>query len=524
MHTLRRSLLAITLLAAPLAAQEKIDADALNRIKTEEQNRSQVMEIASWLTDVYGARLTGSPSAKAAGDWTVKKLNDWGMANAKMESWGPFGRGWSNERMVAQVVSPRPFPIIAYPAAWTPGTNGPVKAEVTLMKADSAPDLEKYRGKLRGKIVFTQAPRDSVPPHFTADASRLADSSLSKMAEVPFTADPPRAQGGPGGPNAGNNPQANRFQAARAFQQALSSFLVDEGVVAVVTPGRGDDGTVFSGASGSRDPSNPTKVPGLIFSTEHYGRIARMVEKGVPVTVELDVKNTFYDDNQNSFNIVAEIPGTDPKLKDEVVMLGAHFDSWHTGTGATDNAAGSAVMLEALRLIKATGLKPRRTIRIGLWTGEEEGLLGSRAYVKEHFGDPQTMQLKQPVHERFAGYFNVDNGTGAIRGVYLQKNEAVAPIFKSWMAAFNDPRLKTVTASNTGGTDHLSFDAVGLPGFQFIQDPVDYGSRTHHSNMDLYERLIPDDMKHNAAVVAAFVYLTANRDQKLPRKAAPTVQ
>ena len=521
---LRHSFIALALLAAPLAAQEKVDADALNRIKTEEQNRSQVMEIASWLTDVYGARLTGSPSAKAAGDWTVKKLNDWGMANARMESWGPFGRGWSNERMVAQVVSPRPFPIIAYPAAWTPGTNGPVKAEVTLMKADSAPDLEKYRGKLRGKIVFTQAPRDSVPPHFTADASRLADSSLSKMAEVPFTADPPRAQGGPGGPNAGNNPQANRFQAARAFQQGLSSFLVDEGVVAVVTPGRGDDGTVFTGASGSRDPSNPTKVPGLIFSTEHYGRIARMVEKGVPVTVELDVKNTFYDDNQNSFNIVAEIPGTDPKLKDEVVMLGAHFDSWHTGTGATDNAAGSAVMLEALRLIKATGLKPRRTIRIGLWTGEEEGLLGSRAYVKEHFGDPQTMQLKQPVHERFAGYFNVDNGTGAIRGVYLQKNEAVAPIFKSWMAAFNDPRLKTVTASNTGGTDHLSFDAVGLPGFQFIQDPVDYGSRTHHSNMDLYERLIPGDMKHNAAVVAAFVYLTANRDQKLPRKTPPTVQ
>jgi len=242
------------------------------------------------------------------------------------------------------------------------------------------------------------------------------------------------------------------------------------------------------------------------------------------VTVELDVKNTFSDEDSSSFNIVAEIPGTDPKLKDEVVMLGAHFDSWHMGTGATDNAAGSAVMLEALRLIKATGLKPRRTIRIGLWTGEEQGLLGSRAYVKEHFGDPQTMQLKQPAHDRFAGYFNVDNGTGAIRGVYLQKNEAVAPIFKEWMAAFKDPRMNTVTANNTGGTDHLAFDAVGLPGFQFIQDPVDYGSRTHHSNMDVYERLIPDDMKHNAAVVAAFVYLTANRDQKLPRKPAPTVQ
>jgi carboxypeptidase Q len=520
--TLRHSITALALLAAPLAAQEKVDADAINRIKAEGQNRSQVMEIASWLTDIYGARLTGSPSAKAAGDWTVKKLNDWGMANARMETWGPFGRGWSNERMVAQVVSPRPFPIIAYAAAWTPGTAGPVKAEVVLMKADSAPDLEKYRGKLRGKIVFTQPPRDSVPPHFTADATRLADSSLSKMAEAAFTADPPRR---PGGPNAaGNNPQASRFQAAQAFQRSLGAFFADEGVVAVVTAGRGDDGTVFNGATGSRDASNPTKVPGVVFSTEHYGRVARMVEKGIPVTIELDVKSTFYDDDPSSFNIVAEIPGTDPRLKDEVVMLGAHFDSWHTGTGATDNAAGSAVMLEALRLIKAAGLKPRRTIRIGLWTGEEQGLLGSRAYVKDHFGDAQTMQLKQPAHDRFAGYFNVDNGTGAIRGVYLQKNEAVAPIFKSWMAAFNDPRLRTVTASNTGGTDHLSFDAVGLPGFQFIQDPVDYGTRTHHSNMDVYERLVPQDMKHNAAVVAAFVYLTANRDQKLPRKAPPTVQ
>jgi Zn-dependent M28 family amino/carboxypeptidase len=261
-----------------------------------------------------------------------------------------------------------------------------------------------------------------------------------------------------------------------------------------------------------------------MFSTEHYGRIARMVEKGIPVTVELDVKNTFYDNDPSSFNIVAEIPGTDPKLKDEVVMLGAHFDSWHTGTGATDNAAGSAVMLEALRLIKAAGLRPRRTIRIGLWTGEEQGLLGSRAYVKEHFGDPQTMQLKQPMHGQFAGYFNVDNGTGAIRGVYLQKNQAVAPIFQAWMAAYNDPRMHTLSANNTGGTDHLSFDAVGLPGFQFIQDPVDYGSRTHHSNMDLFERLVPNDMKHNAAVVATFVYLTANRDEKLPRKPAPSVQ
>ena len=517
---LRHTFALVAVFAFPLAAQERIDTAAITRIKNEERDRSQVMEIASWLTDVYGARLTGSPATKAAGEWTAKKLTEWGMSNVRLETWGPFGRGWTNERMVAHVITPRPFPIIAYASAWTPGTNGAVRGEVALVDVDSAPDLERYRGKLRGKIVFTQPARDSVPPHFAPDAVRLADSALARMGEAAFTPDAPR---GAGGPNAGGQ-NAARFQAAQAFQRTLATFLADEGVIAIVTPGRGDDGTVFVGGGGSRDPKTPTKVPGIVFAVEHYGRIARMVQKGVPVTVELDVKNTFHDEDPSSFNIVAEIPGTDPRLKDEVVMLGAHFDSWHTGTGATDNAAGSAVMLEALRLIKATGLRPRRTIRIALWTGEEQGLLGSRAYVRDQFGDPQTGQMKQPNHDRFSAYYNVDNGTGAIRGIYAQKNESVAPIFKSWMAAFNDPRMNTVTANNTGGTDHLAFDAVGLPGFQFIQDPVAYGSRTHHSNQDVYERLVTGDMKHNAAVVATFVYLTANRDQKLPRKAPPTVQ
>ena len=511
------------LVAQPLAAQERIDTAAIAAIKNEELRRSQVMEIASWLTDVYGARLTGSPASKAAGDWTAKKLTEWGMSNVKLETWGPFGRGWTNERTVAHVVTPRPFPVIAYAAAWTPGTNGAVKADVVMLKADSVRDLERYRGKLRGKIVFTQPARDSVPPRFTPDATRLSDSALAVLARAPFTPAPPRGGPNAGAPNAGS-PAAARFQALQALQRAMATFLADEGVVAVVTPGRGDDGTVFNAATGSRDKANPTKIPAVIFAAEHYGRIARMVDKGIPVTLELDIKNTFSDEDPSSFNIIAEIPGTDPKLKDEVVMLGAHFDSWHMGTGATDNAAGSAVMLEALRLIKATGLKPRRTIRIALWTGEEQGLLGSRAYVREHFGDPQTQQMKQPAHDRFAAYYNVDNGTGAIRGVYAQRNEGVAPIFSAWMAAYNDPRMKTVTANNTGGTDHLAFDAVGLPGFQFIQDPVDYSTRTHHSNMDMYERLVADDMRHNAAVVATFVYLTANRDQKLPRKTPPAVQ
>jgi carboxypeptidase Q len=506
----------LMLVGASLGAQEKIDGDVINKIKAEEASKSQIMDIMSYLTDVYGPRLTGSPNAKAAGEWTLKQFNSWGLANAKMEPWGPFGRGWSNDRFVAQVVSPRPFPVIGYPSAWTPGTNGPVRGEVVIVPADTGAGLEAYRGKLRGKIVFTQNPRDD-SLNFRPDAHRLEDGELARLD----TASPPAPNGGRGG-RGGRGGGPGAFQAAQEAARKRMQLFVDEGVVALVSQPRGDMGTVFTNNGGSRDAKNPTPLPQVFFAMEHYGRIAREVQKGVPVTLELDIKNTYYDDDPNSFNLIAEIPGTDPKLKDEVVMLGAHFDSWHAGTGATDNAAGSAVMIEAMRLIKTLGLKPRRTIRIGLWTGEEQGLLGSRAYVKEHFGDPQTMQLK-PAHEKFAGYFNLDNGSGAIRGVYLQGNDAVRPIFKQWLEAFGDKSMNTLTILNTGGTDHLSYDAVGLPGFQFIQDGLEYGTRTHHSNMDVYERIAPDDMKHNAAVVAAFVWLTAQRDQKLPRKPLPAV-
>jgi Zn-dependent M28 family amino/carboxypeptidase len=291
--------------------------------------------------------------------------------------------------------------------------------------------------------------------------------------------------------------------------------------VAALLQGRGDDGTVFvSSTGGSRDTVPTPMLPTMTLAAEHYGRIARTLAKNVPVTMELDVANKFYDADRNSFNVIAEIPGTDPALKDEVVMVGAHFDSWHTGTGATDNAAGSAVMMEALRILKASGVPLKRTVRIGLWTGEEQGLLGSRAYVTQHFGDRQTMQLK-PEHAKFSAYYNVDNGTGKIRGVYLQGNDAARPAFDAWMAPFKDSGMKTLTISNTGGTDHQSFDAVGLPGFQFIQDEIEYNQRTHHSNMDVYERIQPDDMKWNSVVVATFAMQSANRDEKVPRKPLP---
>jgi hypothetical protein len=511
---------ALLAIGTPVIAQEKVDLAAIEKIKTEGMTRSQVMETASWLTDVFGARLTGSPNIKSAGEWAAKKLTEWGMVNAKLEPWGYFGRGWTNDRLSLHVIAPTPWPVIAYAAAWTPGTNGAVTGDVVRVEADSAPDLVKYRGKLRNSFVMLM-PKRELNPRFRPDAERYAQTELDSMAAL----GPQQGRGGGGGGRGGRGGGAG----APNFTQVRAEFLATEGVAAIIQPGSGNSatGTVFTGGTGSRDPKNPTRTLTLILAPEHYNRIARILEKGTPVRMEANVKNTFYDQDLNAFNIVADIPGSDPKLKDELVMLGAHFDSWHAGTGATDNAAGSAVMMEALRILKATGLPMKRTVRIGLWSGEESGLLGSRAYVRSHFGVPGDTTGTAPVkpeHEKFSGYFNVDNGTGKIRGVYLQGNAAVGPIFTEWMKPFNSMGAGTVTIRNTGGTDHGSFDNAGLPGWQFIQDEVEYGSRTHHSNMDVFDRLVADDMKHNATIVAAFVYLAANRDEKLPRKAPVRIQ
>jgi hypothetical protein len=468
------------------------------------------MEIMSALTDVYGARLTGSPTTKAAGEWAVKWLADRGAQNVRFESWGPFGRGWSNDHFSANVVAPTRYPIIAYPGAWSVGTNGPVSGDVIMAPLDSEPEFARARGQLRGKWVMLAPPRPT-DAHFAAQARRFSAPGLDSLAAP----EEPR----------GNAAGADRARTARAAAQALASrrtqFLVDEGALGVLQPGRGDGGTVFAQGTGSREVNAPASVPTIVVASEHYGRIVRTLARGVPVRLEVDAKNSFYDQDLNSFNIVGDLPGTD--RKDEVVMLGAHFDSWHTGTGATDNAAGSAVMMEAMRILKASGLPLRRTVRIGLWTGEEQGLLGSRAYVKSHFGDPATMTL-MPEQAKVSAYFNVDNGTGAIRGVYQQGNAAVGPIFAAWMTPFRDLGVGALTMRNTGGTDHLSFDAVGIPGFQFIQDPIEYDTRTHHSNQDVYERVQAEDMKRNAVIVAAFVYDAANRDQLLPRKELPKPQ
>jgi hypothetical protein len=380
-----------------------------------------------------------------------------------------------------------------------------VTADAMLAPLPNEGEFDKYRGKLKGKVVLIQEAR-AVAPLFEAPARRLTPQNLEDMEAQQVG---PR-QGGPGGPGGGGQ----QFSAKR------NAFLIAEGVVAVLEPGsgRGDSGSVLVGGGGSRNAKDPPVPPQLAVATEHYNRIARLVSRGQPVTLELDIRNTFHDADLNMFNIVAEIPGTDKA--DEVVMLGAHFDSWHTGTGSVDNASGSAVMLEAMRILKQTGLRLRRTVRMGLWTGEEQGLIGSRAYVRNHFADPADMKVK-PEHAKLAGYFNMDNGTGQYRGVYLQGNEAVAPIFRAWMAPFDNLGMTHLTIRNTGGTDHLAFNAVGLPGFQFVQDPVQYSSRTHHSNLDVYDQLIASDMMKNAVITAAFVYHTANREQPLPRKPLP---
>jgi carboxypeptidase Q len=549
-------------LAPGQATQEKVDSAAIARIKEEGLKNSQVMDLLVYLCDVYGPRLAWSPEYKKSADWASKKLREWGLQNVGYDKWAPMGKGWTLKLFSAMVTAPIPYPVIAYPSAWSPGFKEK-DAEVVFLDVKKMEDLENYKGKLKGKYVLMNDLQD-VKAHFDPQANRLEDSVLLRMANADL----------PGG-RRGRRPPFQRMNAqnidsviaaarqmgveidsaamVRRFQEMQMNprkleFALKEGAIAAITAGRGDDGTVLVAAAtvpqppetprGQRlspyDPKAPEIIPQIVFAAEHYNRILRMLQKGekVKLEMELQVATTKPD---SGFNIIGEIPGTD--LKDEVVMLGAHFDSWHSGTGATDNATGTATCMEAVRILqvlaKQYDMKPRRTIRIGLWGAEEEGLIGSREYVSEVFakraGSPGTGPVaggagagltKMPEYEKLSVYFNHDNGTGRIRGVYMQGNEATRPIFRSWLTAYGDPAAQTLTIQNTGGTDHLSFDGVGLPGFQFIQDPIDYDSRTHHYNMDVYDRIQEADMKQAATIMATFVYNAAMRDAKFPRKPA----
>jgi hypothetical protein len=498
---------------APAAAGvERVDLDAIYRIKEEGLQRSRAMETLAFLTDVHGPRLTNSPGMRAAAEYAKKYMTEIGLTNARFEAWGPFGRGWANERTSVQITAPQTWAAIAYPKAWTPGTNGPVSGEAVAAPIEREEDFEKFKGKLKGKFVML-APLREIKLLFEAPGRRYTDSDLVDLQKQDV------AQRGqfPGRPGFG--------AAGAEFRRKRMAFLMAEGALAILDPSpgtRGDSGSVNvqgpSQGEGSRNLNDPPVLPQIVLAAEHYNRILRTLTHKVPVTLDVNVQNRFYDEDLHVFNVLADIPGGDKA--DEIVMLGSHFDSWHGGTGATDNAVSCAVVMEAMRILKASGLKMRRTVRAALWTGEEQGLLGSRAYVKEHFADRETMQLK-PGHAKLAAYFNQDNGGGAYRGVYLQGNEAVAPIFEAWMKPFANFGMTTLTIRPTGGTDHLSFDAVGLPGFQFVQDPMEYSTRTHHTNLDLYDRVLPEDVMKNAIVMASFVYHAANRDEALPRKPLP---
>ncbi|MCE2799075.1 MAG: M20/M25/M40 family metallo-hydrolase [Planctomycetaceae bacterium] len=580
------------------AQSDSVNTEIVDKIKQEGMERSKVMETISYLTDVSGPRLTGSPETKLAGEWAKKRLEEYGLENAHLEPWGPFGRGWSLQSYRANVTAPNFFSLIAYPKAWTPSTPTTVRGEPIYLDANTPEELEKYRGKLGRAIVLISPPRE-LKPWFDPPGARQTDSELLNLANAEIGGSRRRRPPGvePGTPAGGLNPPSSNTTPStpsgdaktpattpasggaadgqpprRGNGAGIGSNLTtdkwqmcyDEGAAVVLEAGRGDGGTVFvASATMPRraDPQREIRSPGeggpmsrgarpwtvdsppilpqMVVSAEHYNRLVRMVQKGVLPQLEIDIESTYHDGDTNCFNIIAEIPGSD--LKDEVVMIGAHFDSWHSGTGATDNAIGCGVMMEAMRILKSIGVAPRRTIRIALWTGEEQGLLGSRAYVSEHFGTLQTPQRGgggeggdrtsvleyKPEYEKLSTYFNLDNGAGKIRGIYLQGNEAARPIFRAWLSPFADYGASTVTAANTGGTDHQSFTGIGLPGFQFIQDPIEYDTRTHHSSMDVYERLIEEDAKQSSVIIATFAYQAAMRDEKIPRRALegnPTMQ
>lgn len=584
--------------AAP-AAPTTTSTDPIVRIRDEGLNRSQVMKTLSYLADVIGPRLTASPSQRRASAWVQERLTSWGLQNAHQEAWGSFGKGWSLKRFSAEVIEPQTIPLIAYPKAWSPGFAKPLTGPVVYFHATTESDFEKYRGKLRGAIVLLNPARPT-PAHFEAPGVRINDTDLLKFANadvgnMPF----PGLVRAPVAPVAAIAPdrkelltpttrpatqpattQVTRSTASRpgvsappgspralAFERHKNEFLMNEGAAMLVSvSSQGDGGTLFVASASSPVPfssrrpatqyigspatrpvwalDGPTILPQMTVAAEHYNRMVRMIEQGAHLKMTVDLQVEFDSADPMAYNTIAEIPGTD--LKDQIVMLGAHLDSWHSGTGATDNGAGVAATMEAVRILKALNLQPRRTIRIALWTGEEQGLFGSKAYVAKHFGKlepatrpstrtttrlagarptsrpasrPTEKLMREAEYERLSAYFNLDNGTGKIRGVYLQGNETVRPIFRKWLAPFADLGAQTLTLTNTGGTDHVSFDAIGLPAFQFIQDPIEYWSRTHHSNQDVFDRIQADDLKQASTIIAAFIYDAAMQDEKLPRKA-----
>ena len=520
-HRLLMGLAGLALLSpVQVYSQEPIDLTVVQRIKAEAFENSKVMEHEFYLTDVYGPRLTNSPGFKAAADWVVKRLQGYGLTNVQEEPWGPFGRSWTYTRYAGHMIEPEYQPLIGFPMAWTPGTNGDVRGDAIYAPLNSEADFDKYRGKLKGKIVLTMPPKQ-LAMILEPLAHRLTDAELETRAQAP---DPSRLAN-PFRPPAGPPTTPEERERQARFRKKVNQFLKDEGALVVLQYGyNGDGGTVFASSGGSREVNDPVPPPMVAVTPEHYNRIWRLLDHKIAVKLEFDIQAQFIDSPTDSFNVIGEIEGG--RKRDEVVMLGAHLDSWHGGTGATDNATGSSVAIEAVRILKALNLKMDRTVRIALWSGEEQGLLGSQAYVKQHFADRESMQPK-PEYYKLDAYYNDDTGTGRFRGISAMANDPVRPIFEAWLKPFHDLGATAVTgvtgltARRPGGTDHTSFDYVGLPGFGFLQDPMEYNTRTHHSNMDVYDRVQPGDLMQGAAIMATFVYHTAVREQMMPRIPMP---
>jgi carboxypeptidase Q len=488
------------------AAQETVDIAMMQKIKDEEKINSQIAMIAHNITDVCGPRLTNSPGYSRALDWVTSISKQWGLQNAGREAWGEFGKGWSNEAGSLAMIAPYYENIIAYPVPWCKSTGKAVKAELLMLDYLDSATIDKLGDAIKGKIIMIKPGGTTIPDAFKAYATRYGDSSLDNLPEeYMFT-----------------RKQLDEYLPQVKSGYYTTLYLQKKGAVGLLRSSRNSiDGTVFVDGGAGYAKGFEATLPEMKTSREDYLKLVRLLKDNKKVELEMNVQNTFYDKDLTGYNFVAEIPGTDPTLKSQVVMLGGHLDSWAGGTGATDNGAGCVVMLEAMRILKTLGIQPRRTIRIALWGGEEQGLFGSFGYIKKHFGDPENMKLSAE-QSTISAYYNLDNGSGKIRGIYTQGNPAVRDIFKAWLAPFADMGAAGgVTNSYTGSTDHVSFDAVGIPGFQFIQDPLEYETRTHHSNMDTYDHLSIPDLQQAAVVVAAFVYNTAMRNDMMPRKPLP---
>lgn len=504
MSSLSRTLTILTsallLVSPPTPAQiveERVDLDAFRRIRAEGLERSQIEELAGYLTDVIGPRLTGAPAMRQANEWTADKLREWGLENVSVEPWGEFGRGWKNLHYEGRILEPYLQQLNALPVAWTGGTGGTISGPAILIEADSAAELERYRGELDGAFVLLREPQE-FEPEFDVQPLRLPVEELLAPTQAPDVDMAERRR------------RVDEYRRAFAFRDTIATFLADQDMAAVLSPSSRTYMILrVYGDRAARDPDSSIPKPQLVLAHEQYAQIWRNVKRGVPVRLEVEIDNEFYDDDLQAYNTLADLPGTDKA--DEYVMIGAHLDSWYGGTGATDNAAGSVVMMEAMRILKTLDLEPRRTIRIALWSGEEQGLLGSRNWVANH----------EELQPKISAYLNVDNGTGRIRGIRAQDNPAAVPIFEQILWPFTDLGVVVVQPGGTGGTDHLSFDRAGIPGFNFLQDPIEYFTRTHHTYADRFERLVIDDLKQAAVVVAATAYHLAMRDEMMPRKSAP---